>query len=195
MRKSLLIFTCVTFLNLSSQTYSLDKNHASLGFSATHFAVSHVDGRFKSFDASLVSKAADFSDAVIELKADAASIDTDNDKRDADLKSEHWLEVAKYPAITFKSNSLKKESASNYKLSGLITIHGVTKPIVFDVVYNGKATNPMSNKEMIGFTITGKLNREDFNVGSYNFAKVVGKEVDLRSNVEFMVNRESVGTK
>src|ERR1043166_4851954 len=137
MKKTLMIFAlCSGYAASSQATYSLDKNHAHLGFSATHFAVSHVEGRFKTFDATFVSKASDFSDAVVEMKADAASIDTDNEKRDSDLKSEHWLDVTKFPTITFKSSSFKKGSGSNYKLSGNITIRGITKLIILDVVYN-----------------------------------------------------------
>jgi len=124
----------------SAQTnYELDKNHAGLGLSTTHFGISHVEG-------SLKSKSADFSDAVIEMTAMISSINTDSDVWDKDLKTDKWFDAAKYPTLTFKSSSFKKVSGNNYKLQGSITIHCVTKPIIFYIVFNGKAMNTLSKK-------------------------------------------------
>ena len=172
----------------SQNNYTLDKNHSRLGFTATHFSISHVEGNFKTFDATLKSSKDDFTDAVISMAADTKSIDTDVDMRDKDLKSSSWLDVEKFPNIEFKSTAFKKISDKHYKLEGNITMHGVTKPMVFDVIYNGKALNPMSKKHMVGFTVTGKLNRKDFGVGTEAFESVVGKEIELLSNVEFTVD-------
>ena len=172
----------------AQSTYTLDKNHTSVGFSATHFAISHVEGRFKSVSATFTSKKEDFTDAVIEMSTDIKSIDTDNEMRDNDLKSESWFDAAKYPTLTFKSTSFKKVNGKNYKLDGNITIHGITKPISFDVIYNGKGLNPMTKKNSVGFTITGKLNRKDFSVGTGGGNSVVGDDIELRSNAEFIVD-------
>jgi polyisoprenoid-binding protein YceI len=172
----------------SQNTFTLDKNHSKLSFTAMHFGISHVEGRFKNFEASLKANKEDFTDAVIEMTAEAKTIDTDVEMRDKDLRSANWLDVETYPKIVFKSTSFKKVNDTNYKLEGNITIHGVTKPIVFDVVYNGKALNPISKKNSVGFTVTGTLNREDFKVGKDAFASVVSKEIELRSNVEFIMN-------
>lgn len=113
--------TCV-----AQTTYTADKNHTRVGFSATHFGISHVEGRFKNIEASLKSVKDDFSDAVIEMTADVASINTDVEMRDNDLKSKSWLDAGKYPKITFKSTAFKKLDDKNYKLYGNITIHGIT---------------------------------------------------------------------
>lgn len=165
----------------------MDKNHTRVGFSATHFGISHVDGRFKDINVTVTSKKEDMSDAVVELKAEINSIDTDNDMRDKDLKSENWFDAEKYPTLIFKSTSFKKTGDKTYQLNGNITIRGVTKNITFDVVYNGKAMNPNSKKNSVGFTVTGKLNRRDFSVGSGAASTVVGDEVELRANAEFVV--------
>jgi polyisoprenoid-binding protein YceI len=189
MKKFLLIAAIgMMFSNLtySQNSYTLDKYHARLSFSVLHMGISFVDGNFKDFDAKLVSSKEDFTDAQIELTADVKSINTEVEMRDNDLR-EKWFEVAKYPALTFKSTSLAKVNGNQYKLSGNITLHGVTKPIVFDVVYNGKAQSPFSKKYSYGFTITGKLNRSDFGVGAEAVA-TVANEVALRSNVEFVAN-------
>jgi polyisoprenoid-binding protein YceI len=196
--KTLISLACgllIAFSAQSQKTYTFDKNHARLGFSATHFGISNVEGTFRILEANLKSEKEDFSDAAIEMKADAKSVNTDNEMRDKDLRSPDWLNVEKYPAIVFKSSSFKKMSDRNYKLEGTVTIKGVTKPVVFDVIYNGKVMNPMLKKNVAGFTITGKLNRSDFGVGTDAFAAVVGKEIDVRSNVEFIVDNDAVGSK
>jgi polyisoprenoid-binding protein YceI len=171
----------------SQKTYKMDKNHSKLGFTATHFGISKVDGSFRNFDATFKSSKDDFTDAVIQMTAEVKSINTDVEKRDNDLRSANWLDAEKFPKIEFKNTSFKKVNDEKYKLEGNITIHGVAKPIVFDVVYNGKALNPVSNKNSVGFTITGTLNRKDFNVGTEAFEKVVGKEIELKSNIEFIM--------
>ena len=172
----------------TQSNYTIDKNHSRLAFTATHFAISHVDGSFKNFDATLKTSKDDFTDAVIQMTADAKSINTDVEMRDKDLRSSNWFDVEKFPKIEFKSSAFKKVNDKNYKLEGNITMHGVTKPIAFDVVYNGKALNPMSKKNSVGFTVSGKLNRKDFGIGTEAFEGVVGKEIELRSNIEFIMD-------
>src|SRR6185312_17349077 len=118
-------FTTFTF---AQNTYTLDKNHARLAFSAFHYGISHIEGNFKKFDVTFVSSKEDFSDAQIELTIDVSSINTEVEMRDADLR-DNWFEVKKFPTAVFKSTSFKKVSGKNYKLKGNITMHGVTKPI------------------------------------------------------------------
>ena len=183
-----IVVFAITFGISAQSTYTLDKYHTKVGFSATHFAISHVEGHFKSVTATFTSKQEDFSDAVIEVTIDVKSIDTDIEMRDNDLKSPGWFDADKFPVITFKSTSFKKVSGKNYKLNGNITIHGITKAISLDVVYNGKAFNPMIKKSSVGFTITGKLNRNDFLVGTGTPNTIVGDEIELLSNAEFIID-------
>lgn len=178
-----IIFSTLTF---GQSTYTLDKAHARLSFSAFHMGISFVEGNFKSFNATLVSSKSDFTDAKIEMTADVKSINTEVDMRDNDLR-DNWFEVAKYPTLTFKSTSFSKVGGNKYKLAGNITIHGVTKPITFDVLLNGKAQSPFTKKYSYGFTITGKLNRNDFGVGKEE-VPTVAAQIQLRSNVEFVVD-------
>lgn len=178
----------IALVSEAQNIYTQDKNHTKVEFVATHFGISHVEGRFKSVVIMLKSKKDDFTDAEIEMTADVKSVDTDIEMRDNDLKSESWFDMAKYPTIVFKSTSFKKLSAKNYKLEGKITIHGVTKPISLEVVYNGKAINPMTKKGVVGFSISGKLNRLDFAVGTGGGNSVVSNEIELLSNVEFIVD-------
>ena len=189
MKKIFLMIAAIAFTvsAIAQTTYTLDKNHARLTFSVLHFGISHIEGIFKTFDATFVSTKGDFSDAKIEMTADVNSISTEVEMRDTDLR-DNWFETKKFPSLTFKSTSFKKVSGNMYKLKGNITMHGVTKPIDFDVVLNGKALNPMSKKSSLGFTITGKLNRIDFGIGVKSLPSDVSYSIELKSNVEFIIN-------
>ena len=187
------IFSAISILLLSStalfsqKTYSLDKNHARVGFSVVHFGISNVEGNFKIIDASLDSKKVDFTDAAITFTADVNSINTDVEYRDNDLKSVNYFDAVKFPTINFKSISFKKLAGKNYRLSGNITIHGITKPVVFNVIYNGEAVTAMK-KPTAGFTITGQINRLDFGVGGPVITSGISNKIELRSNVEFTIS-------
>jgi polyisoprenoid-binding protein YceI len=167
-----------------AQSWTLDKAHAKLGFTITHLMVSDVEGTFKTFDITLISSKEDFSDAVIPLTADVNSINTDNDKRDEHLKSPDFFDAAKFPSLTFKSKSFTKVSGKNYTLTGYLTLHGVTKPVTLDVIYNGTITNPMSKKLVSGFKISGTIKRSDFGVGGA-MTGILSDEVTLIGNAEF----------
>jgi polyisoprenoid-binding protein YceI len=185
MKKFILFLVSVITLSASSQkTYLLDKNHARLSFSIAHFGISHVEGHFRNFDVTLISTKDDLSDAKIEMTADVKTIDTDNDKRDEDLRGANWFDAEKYPQIVFKSTSFKKTGGNKYLLTGELTIHGVTKTITLDATLNGKSTNPMNKKTSLGFTVTGKLDRTEFGVGSSS-GSPVGKEAEIKANIEF----------
>jgi len=190
MRKIILMTVATILMSAtvnSQHTYTLDKNHARLTFSARHLGISWVEGIFKSFDATLVSLKEDFSDAQITMTADIKSLNTDVDMRDNDLR-DNWFEIKKFPALSFKSTSFKKINGNNYKLTGNITLHGVTRPITFNVVYNGTAIHPFTKKTMAGFTITGELNRNDFGIGGEPIPTGVAYVIKVRSNAEFTID-------
>ena len=166
-------------------TWKNDKMHSKLKFTVTHLLVSDVDGLFKNFDVTITSAKADFSDAVIELKADVASINTEVDMRDNDLKSAGWFDAATYPSITFKSTAIKADGKDKYKLTGNLTMHGVTKSVTMNLVYRGTIQNPMSKKDDAGFKLTGTLKRSDFNIGSKYPSVMVSDEVEIKADGEF----------
>ena len=188
-KRTFLLISAIVFAvsAIAQNTYTLDKNHARLSFSVLHFGISHIEGIFKTFDATFVSTKGDFSDAKIEMTADVNSINTEVEMRDADLR-DNWFETKKFPSLTFRSTLFKKVSGNNYKLKGNITIHGITKLIDLDVVFNGKGQNPMTKKYSFGFTITGKLNRIDFGLGPKELPSDVSYKIELKSNVEFILN-------
>lgn len=162
----------------------VNKPHAKVGFTVTHLAVSDVDGNFKKFDATVTSSKTDFSDAVFEVTMDVASVNTDNDMRDNDLRSNNYFDAAKYPTITFASKSITKTGDKTYKLAGDLTMHGVTKPVNLDMVVTGTGKNMQNQKPIVGFRITGTINRNDFGVGHVPSA-MVSEDVQLRAVGEF----------
>ncbi|MFN8345690.1 MAG: YceI family protein [Spirosomataceae bacterium] len=166
-----------------AQTWKVDKAHAKIGFTITHLMISEVDGNFKTFDATLTSSKEDFSDAVFEVSADINSIDTDMERRDNDLKSDKYFDAAKFPTLTFKSTSISKVADKKYKLTGDLTMKGVTKPVTLDMTVTGVKQGMGSQKPKAGFKITGTIKRTDFGVGQASPA--VSEEVELRAVGEF----------
>ena len=174
----------LSFTVKAQSSWSLDKNHGKLGFTITHLMLSDIEGSFKNFDAKITAPKADFNDAVVEMTAESTSINTDNEKRDNHLRTADFFDVAKFPLVTFKSTSFKKTGPKLYKVKGALTMHGITKPVVLDVVCNIGA-DPMSKKPIAGFKITGKLKRSDFEIGSKFPAAMLGDEVTIDANGEF----------
>lgn len=187
MKKIFFVFSSLLISASSfAQIWTVDKAHAKVGFTTTHLMLTEVDGNFKNFDAKITAAKPDLSDAVFEVTADVNSINTDNERRDGDLKSDKFFDVAKYPNLTFKSTSFKKVEGKKYKLAGDLTMHGVTKPVVLDVIMNGPVTmeNPRGKQEKVGFNATGMIKRSDFGVGTIPVA-VVADEVELKVKGEF----------
>lgn len=191
MKKTLItLFTTVAlfaFKPAAESTWTVDPSHSKLGFSITHMMVSDVDGAFKNFTATVTSSKDDFSDAVVVLSADVASVSTDNDARDKHIKSPDFFDAEKFPKMTFKSTSFKKTADKTYKVTGDLTLRGVTKPVVLDATLRGVYTN-QAKKQVAGFKISGIIKRKDFNVGASFPAAALSDEVTLTSNTELVKN-------
>ncbi|MFL5747079.1 MAG: YceI family protein [Niastella sp.] len=168
-----------------AQTWNVDKAHSRIGFNVTHLSVADLGGTFNSIDAKITSAKPDFSDAAVEFSADINSINTDNEQRDKHLQTADFFDAEKFPKLTFKSTSWKKVADKKYKVAGDLTLHGVTKPVVLDVVFNGTSTNPMSKKTIAGFNITGKVKRSEFGVAPSMPAAMLSDEVTLLASTEF----------
>jgi polyisoprenoid-binding protein YceI len=181
----LTVFTiCLSLTVVAQSSWSLDKNHAKLGFVITHLMISEIEGDFKNFDAKITAPKEDFTDAIVDMTAEATSINTDNEKRDNDLRTANFFDVANFPLLTFKSTSFKKTGPKTYKVNGNLTMHGVTKPVTLDVTCN-IGTNPMSKKPLAGFKITGTVKRSDFGIGSKYPTAMLGDEVTIDAHGEF----------
>ncbi len=183
------IFTLLTVALISTaamaqSTWKVDKAHSRLQFTITHLAVSDVDGTFKDFDVTITSAKPDFSDAKFSLAAQTASVNTDNDRRDTHLKSADFFDVAKNPTMTFYSVSITPNGENKYKLTGNLTLNGVTKPVTMDLWYRGTITG-QGGKPNAGFKLTGTIKRSDFNFGSGFKSPTLSDEVQITANGEF----------
>ena len=170
----------------SAQEWNMDKAHSQVMFVIGHMGINQITGSFGTASAKLTSSKDDFSDGVIEFTADINSINTGNEQRNGHLKSDAFFDAAQYGTLTFKSTSFKKVGDNKYELIGDLTLHGVTKSVTLDAVYNGSIVNPMSKKTTAGFKVTGTIKRSEFGVGKDFPANIASDEVRLDANTEFV---------
>lgn len=182
---TLLAFAFVTPALLTAQdTWKSDPAHSRLSFAVPHLGINEVIGVFKKFDATVTATKPDFSDAQFTLTVDVASIDTEVERRDNHLRSPDFFDAAKFATMTFKSASLKPAGENRYKLSGDLTLHGETRPVVMDLWYRGTTSN--QNNQVAGFQLTGTLKRSDFGIGPKFPAAAIGDEVSIKADGEFI---------
>ena len=171
---------------VSAQEWNMDKAHSQVMFVIGHMGINQITGSFGTASAKITSSKDDFSDAVIEFTADVNSINTGNEQRNTHLKSDAFFNAAQFGTLTFKSTSFRKVGDNKYELTGDLTLHGVTKPVTLDAVYNGSIVNPMSKKTTAGFKVTGVIKRSDFSVGKDFPTNIASDEVRLDANTEFV---------
>jgi hypothetical protein len=168
--------------------WGLDKSHSGVKFTVQHLVISEVEGTFKVYDGDVMAPTADFNNAKINFSVDVTSINTDEPKRDAHLKSDDFFNAEKYPSMKFSSTSFKKISGNKYTLEGNLTIRDVTKKVTFAVVYGGTVKDPWGNIKA-GFKATGKINRKDYGlkwgVMTEAGGAVVGDDVNMIITTEF----------
>ncbi len=187
--KKLFSILAVSFLStalFAQTTWKVDPMHSRLTFTVSHLGISDVAGLFKTFDVTAVANQPNFSDAVFELSVDVASINTEVQMRDDHLRSADFFDVEKYPKMTFKSTSVKKSARNKYKITGDLTLYGITKPVTMDLWYRGTIENPQSKAITSGFQLTGVLKRSDFNIGTKFPAPMISDEVQIKADGEFI---------
>jgi polyisoprenoid-binding protein YceI len=141
-------------------TYTVDDNHSEVSFRIRHF-VSKVRGQFRDFSATIVKDDADPMASSVEFTIQAASIDTDHETRDADLRSPNFFDVEKFPAITFKSTAIAKSGDDLYDVTGELTMHGVTKTLTLPVSFGGEMADGRGGFRAAFETAT-TLDRKEF---------------------------------
>jgi polyisoprenoid-binding protein YceI len=148
--------------------YTLDKSHANLEFKVNHLGFSHYTARFADFDAKLKFDPAHPEASTVEATIDPRSLTLPTPPAGFkdELTGKAWLDVGPYPAITFRSTKVEMSGLYSAKVTGDFTLHGVTKPVTLDVVFNGGyAGHPMDPHARIGFSAHGTFNRSDFGIG------------------------------
>ncbi len=167
--------------------WALDGSHSRVGFSVSHLVVSTVTGRFKQVSSKVELDESNLTNSQVDLSIKVDSIDTDEPKRDEHLKSPDFFDAKKFPTIAFKSSKIVKVAGNKYKLTGDLTIHGVTKPITLDAIVSDAIKNPWG-KMVRGVKLTGKLNRSQYglkwNKTLETGGVLVGEEVTLDIQVE-----------
>jgi len=169
-------------------TWQIDPAHTNVSFSVRHMMISNVRGEFTKVSGTVEGDEKTPTQAVITATIDAASIDTREAKRDGHLKSPDFLDVAKYPTITFKSKKIEPAGAGQFKVTGDLTLHGVTRDVVLDVSDLAAPIKDPMGKTRAGARATTKIDRKDFGI---NWSKamdggglLVGDDVSINIDVE-----------
>ena len=175
--------------------WKIDPTHSEINFKVKHLVISTVTGNFNSFDATIETNKADFSDAKIKFDADINSINTKNEQRDAHLKSVDFFDAQNHPKMTFVSTSVNQTSDYELQVKGFLTIRGVKKEIMLNVIYNGTVTG-FAGTEVAGFEVRGKINRFEYglqwNALTEAGGVVVSNEVKIEILAEFNKAQEAV---
>lgn len=170
-----------------ADTWQIDPAHTNVEFSVRHMMISNVKGQFQKTSGTIATSGTDPASAKIDATIDATSINTRVDKRDAHLKSPAFLDVDKFPTITFKSTKVEADGPGKWKVTGDLTLHGVTKPVVLDVESSGTPVTVMGNIRA-GASATTKISRKDFgltwNQPLETGGVMVGDEVAISIDVE-----------
>jgi len=141
--------------------WTLDGTHSRIGFSVSHMVVSSVSGRFKQFSGTVALDDANLTKSQVDITIKTESIDTDDAKRDEHLRSPDFFDAKKFPTLLFKSSKVAKAGGNKYKLTGALTIHGVTKDVTLDATVSDPIKNPWG-KMVRSVKLGGKVKRSDF---------------------------------
>ena len=167
--------------------YAIDPSHSRIGFVARHAMVTKVRGSFNEFDGSGYFDAENPAASHLQLTIQAATIDTRNADRDAHLRSNDFFDMDTYPEITFESTGVELVDAENYRVTGDLTIKGITKPVTVDVEYTGTAIDPYNNQR-VGFEGKTTINRKDWGVNWNAALEAGGVLVSEKVTLEFEVS-------
>ncbi|HJV33603.1 YceI family protein [Geomonas sp.] len=194
MKKALMSLTAAAFLMLpvmaQASTWKIDPDHSSVGFKVRHMMVSNVKGTFHKFSGTVKVDENDLAKSSVTATIETASIDTGVGMRDKDLKSDHFLDVAKYPTMTFVSTGVAKSGAEGLKVTGNLTLHGVTRTVVLDVEGPSQEVKDPKGNVRRGASASTKIDRKDFGLTWNKVMEaggvMVGDEVTISIEVEMV---------
>ncbi len=183
-----------TYKKTHPTQWSIDRAHSEISFNVRDLIISHVTGSFKVFDGNVYTEKKDFTSAEIDVWIDSASIDTGDAQRDEHLKSIDFLDVVNHKHIIFTASTRQKpDEKGSLELLGELTIHGITKNLKLEVVFGGISKDLLGNKKA-SFTITGKINRIDWEL-QWNTVLdtggfLVGEEVSILCEIALINNSQ-----
>jgi polyisoprenoid-binding protein YceI len=174
----------------AADVFQIDSAHSTAQFAVTHLMISTVRGEFDKMSGTIEYDGKDVASIKVDATIDATTIDTRNEYRDNDLKSDHFFDVAKYPTLTFKSKKAVAGSGGAFQLVGDLTMHGVTKEVTLDVTGPSKVIKGQRGESRVAASATTKLNRQDFGI-KWNAALdgggvVAGDTVTITLDIEAM---------
>jgi polyisoprenoid-binding protein YceI len=170
----------------AADQYNIDAVHSRVGFAVKHMAVNTVHGRFTDFSGTILYDDKDLAKSAVNVTIKSASINTDNDGRDKDLRSANFLEVEKFPEITFKSKSVEKK-ADGFVAHGTLTIHGVSKDV--DLVFTLGGPLDTGRGKVLGAEAGLSINRQDYGVAWTR--SLAGGELIVSNDVKIEINVEA----
>jgi len=162
---------------IQAGTYVVDPNHTQVGWRVSHMGFSNYAGGFSDVSGTLDLQPKNPAAAKLTIKIPVASVTTTSAKLTDELKGDQWLDAAKFPEMTFVSTKVTPEGKDKAKVTGNLTLHGVTKPVTLDVTLVGAGVNPLSKKVTVGFDATGTLKRSEFGVKTY--VPLIGDDLHL----------------
>jgi len=194
MKRLIGIFTAAVLCMLPTlalaSIWNIDQEHSNIGFKVRHLMVSNVKGSFSKVQGIINIDEKDLTRSSAKVTIDTASIDTGVDKRDAHLRSPDFLDVDKFPTMTFVSTKVAKNGKGRLKVTGDLTLHGVTRPVILDVEeLSREGKDPMGNLRR-GASATTKISRKDFGIGWNKVLEtggvVVGDEIAISIDIEII---------
>jgi polyisoprenoid-binding protein YceI len=162
---------------IQAGTYAVDPGHTQVGWRVSHMGFSNYAGGFSDVSGSLTLDPKNPAASKLSVKIPVASVTTTSAKLTDELKGEQWLDAGKYPTMTFVSTKVAPAGKDHAKVTGDLTLHGVTKPVTLDVTLVGAGANPLNKKYTVGFEATGTLKRSEFGVKTY--VPLIGDELHL----------------
>ncbi len=165
-------------------TFAVDPDHTQVFWAVSHLGFSEYQGRFDKVTGSLVLDPKTPANDKLDVTIPVDGINTPSTKLNGELASEQWFDAKQFPTITFKSTKVVATGKDAAKVTGDLTMHGVTKPVTLDVKFLGAGPNPMFKVYTLGFLATGEIKRTDFGVKQY--APYIGDETRLTLNGAFL---------
>jgi polyisoprenoid-binding protein YceI len=189
MKKLAVLLSLAPTLALAAPSnWNIDASHSQVGFAVKHLVISNVRGEFGAYQGKLILDEADVTKSAVDASIDVNSLSTKVADRDAHLKSPDFFDVAKYPTITFKSTKVAKAGKDRLKVTGDLTLHGVTKPVVLDVSTSPEVKG-MFGETRRAFAATTKIDRKDFGLTWNKLVEAgpaVGDEVTVTLDLELV---------
>jgi polyisoprenoid-binding protein YceI len=178
-----LLLGAVNVVSAAVEKYAIDPVHSSVGFTIRHF-VSRVPGTFTKVSGSIIVDRENLEKSSVEAVVDVGSLNTNNEKRDADVKGPNYFDAANFGTATFKSKSWKKTGDDTYDITGDFTLHGVTKEVVLHTTLLGFGPGPRG-AQLSGWEATTVLKKSDFGVnGPAMLGKALGDDVAIKIGIE-----------